>query len=528
MSAVPSRSDSRFQALPTERRAAFFSILFDRPGHEQRGAIEPPTFRDLGLDQVVDAVIARDDEDLRPLFWQTLPDAEAVRYRQAIFLDLEQPGVAAAIGTFAAQLRTARARLVNAEKLEYRQLSNQGFLDAASAYCDATVGLAERLASEPLQSGGLTAFRDYVNAYVNSDEFRTLQIDADECRRARADVRYSLLLRGPRITVRKQDSGADFSADVNATFARFHEGELQDHHVEFRGELSMGHVQEWVLERVARLYPAEFASLQAFRTRHAGFSDATLIEFARDVRFYVAVLDHVDRLKAAGLPFCYPTLADRSSATRVTDVFDLALADKCIAGGRSIVRNDVELRDAERVIVVTGPNQGGKTTFARMVGQIHYLAGLGVPIPARHAKLTLPDHVFTHFEREEQAANLRGKLEDELVRVREILVNATDRSVIIMNESFSSTTLDDSRLLGRRVLDQIVARGALCVYVTFVDDLASPRPSVVSMVAGVDPDDPSNRTFQVLRAPASGHAYAEAIARKYGLSPAQLRERMRR
>ena len=148
-------------------------------------------------------------------------------------------------------------------------------------------------------------------------------------------------------------------------------------------------------------------------------------------------------------------------------------------------------------------------------------------MPGREARLLLFDQLFTHFERKEKVENLRSKFEDDLMRVHQILQRATPRSVVVMNESFSTTTVKDAVFIGREVMRRIIARDLICVFVTFVEELARLSDTSVSMVSTIVPGDPASRTFRIVRRPADGRAYAIAIAEKYRLTYEMLKERIR-
>ena len=110
--------------------------------------------------------------------------------------------------------------------------------------------------------------------------------------------------------------------------------------------------------------------------------------------------------------------------------------------------------------------------------------------------------------------------------MHEILERATSQSVLVMNESFNSTSLNDALFVGTEMLRRILELGLLGVYVTFVDEMASLGEATVSMVSQVVPENPAQRTFKLVRKPADGLAYAAAIADKYGLTYQRLIERI--
>jgi DNA mismatch repair protein MutS len=504
----------------------FRSILFEHPGDEVQHE-DPSMFRDLNLDRVFAAVASgRDDYDLMPFFAAPLRDVRAVGYRHEIQQDLADDALAKAVADFALAMHEMRENLGLAGRLRERYSKERWFLDAARVYCAAVTALADALTAIDPGSRGFAGFRQYLAGYTQSEAFARLAADIARVTSALDEVRYCVLIKANRVRVTKYEGEADHSAEVQRTFAKFAERTVKDYRVGFRGRAEMDHVEARIADLVARLYPEAFQALDDFCSGHSGYLDETIRGFDREVQFYAAYRDFIAPMKAAGLEFCYPVVSAGAKEVSVRAAFDLALAAKLMPKAGAMVRNDFHLTGAERIFVVTGPNHGGKTTFARMVGQLYYLASLGYPVPAGAAALFLPDRVFTHFEREEDLATRRGKFEDELVRIKGVLDEATGDSVLVMNESFASTTLRDATIVGERVLDRMTALGLLGVYVTFVDELASRNAACVSMVGTVVPDNPAERTLKIVRKPADGLAYAAAIAGKYRLTYRQLKERL--
>ena len=485
----------------------FSSILFERNEDRIRAerAEAPAFFRDLNLDQIIDAVTAsKQAYNLKPFFYTSLHDIDAITYRHEVLKDLESGPALQHVKEFAQAMRVMRDHLTQASKLSYKQQKQSWFVDAVGLYCDAVSSLGHDLSTAEIESRGLSAFRDHLMNYTESDHFTGLVAETHKLKADLSTIKYCILIKGDTFKVRKYASEIDYTADVEETFAKFKQGAVKDHRLKFAEWPEMNHVEAKVLEFVALLYPEIFASLDDYCAKNADYLDNTIEAFDREVQFYIAYLEHIEILQHAGLKFCYPRISDTSKEVCNYEGFDLGLAYKLVRQEAPVVCNDFLLKGQERIFVVSGPNQGGKTTFSRTFGQLHYLASLGCLVPGRAAQLLLFDKLFTHFEREEDIRNLRGKLQDDLLRIHDILNQATASSIIIMNEIFTSTTLPDATFLSEKMMGKILQLGSLCVWVSFIEELASFDEQIVSMVSTVVPSDPTLRTYKVIRQPADG------------------------
>ncbi len=137
-------------------------------------------------------------------------------------------------------------------------------------------------------------------------------------------------------------------------------------------------------------------------------------------------------------------------------LYDLALA----CTGREVVTNDMFFKEQERFFVLTGPNQGGKTTFARSLGQLVYFSMMGLDVPAVSARVYRFPDILTHFSVEESVETGRGKLKEELTRLAPMMKDLGGRhAFVVINELFTTAANYDACIMGRRVLEHFLDKG---------------------------------------------------------------------
>jgi hypothetical protein len=189
-----------------------------------------------------------------------------------------------------------------------------------------------------------------------------------------------------------------------------------------------------------------------------------------ELGFYVGRLNLHERLAEKGEPTCFPQpgAADKR-ALAAHGLYDVCLALHVDAG---VVGNAVDA-DNRSLVMITGANQGGKSTFLRGVGVAQLMLQCGMFVAARSLRASVVDGVFTHFKREEDATMESGKLDEELSRMNEIADAITPNSILLCNESFAATNEREGSEIARQVVRALLDSGIAVFFVTHLFDLAN-------------------------------------------------------
>jgi hypothetical protein len=188
-----------------------------------------------------------------------------------------------------------------------------------------------------------------------------------------------------------------------------------------------------------------------------------------ELAFYVAALNLHDALAAASRPVCFPEPVP--AAERALACAGLRDAALCLELDGPVYGNTLTA-DGRTLVVVTGANRGGKSTFLRSVGLAQLLMQAGLFVTADSFRASVADGIFTHYLREEDAGMHHGKLDEELARMSGIVDQVRPGSLLLCNESFSSTNEREGSQIAREIVRALRQAGVRVVFVTHLFDLA--------------------------------------------------------
>ena len=188
-----------------------------------------------------------------------------------------------------------------------------------------------------------------------------------------------------------------------------------------------------------------------------------------EIGFYLGCVNLAERLAELGEPTAFPVpVAAGELALSAHGLYDVCLR---LATSEPVVGNDVEA-DQKSLVMITGANQGGKSTFLRSVGLAQLMTQAGMFVGAHSLRVNVCDGVFTHYKREEDEALESGKLDEELARMSEIADRITSNCLLLCNESFAATNEREGSEIARQVLMALLETGVKVLFVTHMFDLA--------------------------------------------------------
>ena len=239
-----------------------------------------------------------------------------------------------------------------------------------------------------------------------------------------------------------------------------------------------------------------------------------------ELGFYVGCLNLHEQLVEKGQATCFPVAvpAEADGAFAARGLYDAALAFHL---GDRVVGNDVDA-DRKALVIITGANQGGKSTFLRSVGLAQLMVQAGMFVPAESLRAGVCSGVFTHFKREEDASMTRGKLDEELNRMSEIAEVVTPGGLLLCNESFASTNEREGSEIARQVVRAMVEADVRVFYVTHLFDLANSlyrEESQTGLFLRAERTQDGGRSFRVLPGEPLPTSYGEDSYRRiFGLA----------
>jgi len=188
-----------------------------------------------------------------------------------------------------------------------------------------------------------------------------------------------------------------------------------------------------------------------------------------ELSFYIGCLNLHEKLMLIGEPVSYPQpFAVGTSRYSFKDLYDICLA---LNMKQRIVGNDANA-DNKDLAIITGANQGGKSTFLRSVGLAQLMMQCGMFVPAELFRCSVCDGLFTHFKREEDASMTRGKLDEELARMSNIADSLTSNSMVLFNESFAATNEREGSEIARQIAGALLEKHVKVFFVTHLYEFA--------------------------------------------------------
>jgi DNA mismatch repair ATPase MutS len=474
-------------------------VLLLYPDHQrERPQTLPPQadalIQDLALTTLLNAMAMGDSflfEVARTVLLNSLTDLETIHYRQAILTDcLRQPALIK-------ELYYLTVEALESERKVYPLFFRDPSLVLSHSLQVLTILVdylkkLRRLADEQEQqvsSAGLRNLFAQLQRELSDDYFAQVEEHLKELRFRRGLLISARL--GPG------NKGVDYTLRKPPERERSWKGRLfgprvpaYTFHLDPRdesGARALGELRNRGLHLVADALARSSDHLLDFLTL-----------LRSELAFYVGCLNLAEQLQQRGLPITFPVpVAAGERRHSYRHLYDPSLALTLNTG---IVGNSGNA-DGKHLVIITGANQGGKTTFLRSIGLAQLMMQSGMFVAAEAFSANLCRGLFTHYKRREDSSMRSGKLDEELSRMSAIADQLTSDALLLLNESFAATNEREGSEIARQIVTALLEKRVKLFYVTHLYDFAhsfarQERPDVLFLRAERQAD--GARTFRLI------------------------------
>ena len=473
---------------------------------------------DLNIDRILGLVTAGLGDEARKLYGVFPADEEEAGYRRAIFRDIKKDGVAQFFWDFQDILDEWSECAEKKEKFDVSFQKCVWYIREVHAYISAVELLNEKLSAADPESEGMRSLVSLLKEYTGSEDYQSLKgtVNAlyDELMSFRVKITYT---RDKFVVTEGTGTGA-----YQESLYEHFDCKGTPFKSPFLNDINASEIEYETAKLLMKKNKAFAEWAEAFYSNAKEYVKEEILLLRKEVTFYTAYYRFMTEMQKRG--YVFTAGVTEGEKFSVYGLYDLALACAYSENGNVVVPNDAELKEGENFFVVTGPNQGGKTTFARSLGQLVFFYKMGLDVPAKKATLPFFGSLMTHFSVEESNATGRGKLMDELERLKPIMEKREENAFVVINELFTTAAHLDACQMGEKVLKYLVGEGAKGAYVTHLNELSKADNSVVSLAAELDEN--LNRTYKIVRHEAREYVGVDALTVKYGLTYGQIKERL--
>lgn len=261
--------------------------------------------------------------------------------------------------------------------------------------------------------------------------------------------------------------------------------------------------------------------VKKLRSSLSAYSDISIVTISKlipELIYYINFAEFIKKARDKGMHFCKAEPVDSSSEVRMNakGFYNLKLASS-LDSFDEVVDNDLVFDTDHVIYLLTGANRGGKTTLTQAAGLLFALAQGGIYVPADEFKFIPVDMIFTHFPADEDKTMDLGRLGEECVRFKDIFNEATSSSLILLNESFSTTSFEEGYYIAEDSVRALRVRNIRTIYNTHMHKLAENAKTLGASSIVMASED-GTRSYKVIEKAPEGSSYAHDIAVKYGVT----------